>query len=154
MMPHANVQDADEPMQLTIEEEREIADRYRAIPRDATRCVLHDGSAWDVVRDWRVVVRHGKNTPVSTGRHLVLAKHENTMVVTVWDAESHEDAVMRARCQFMDTINAMKFGEGEEIKHTDKASKISRELSTALKERHATVYFVPDKMVNIVPDRR
>ena len=139
--------------QLTIEEEREIARGYLTIPSDATRYVSQDGSSWEVVRDWRVVVRHGKKTPESVGRHLVLSQPDVVMLVTVWESEPDEDAVARARCQFMDTISAMK-GDGAGVTHSDKASKAHRELVAALRERHATVYFVPDKMVNIVPERR
>ena len=123
------------------------ADWLRTIPRGAATTTSPDGTAWNVARDWRVVVKHAKGTPASTGRHVLLTAGEHSLSATVWEAESDDDAVLRGRNQFASALDAI--GDGTGVNVTGKASATN--VADAFAARHATVYYTPDRMLNVVP---
>lgn len=130
-------------------DEAEWADWLRAIPRGAPFATSPDGTAWTVARDWRVIVKHAKGTPASTGRHVLLTASERSLAATVWDTESDDEAVLRGRCQFASALDAIGHGAGVNL--TGKASAAN--VAEAFAARHATAYFTPDRMLNVVPEK-
>lgn len=140
--------EGEEPTPLTLDEERAWADRYRAIPRDATHHTTGDGTLWEVWRDWRVIVKHAKGTPPSVGRYFQLSDFlgGRRAIAVVWDTESDDAVVLRGRDQFAQAVAA--------IDDANKSDDPRRQtIAEAFTARHATVYFTPDRMLNVAPDK-